>query len=277
MGAQARRPARCAPIAGPDMVVLRTPVHLRGENLTTVGEFTVGEGDRVPFVLSYGPSHLPRAGGIRRRCGADGHRKVLAGMDAQVPRASGRWSEAVMRSLITLKALTYEPTGGIVAAPTTSLPEQHRRQPQLGLSLLLAARRDADAARADERRLLRRGAAPGATGCCAPSPDGPSRCRSCTASRGERRLTEWEVPWLPGYENSAPVRIGNAAHEPLQLDVFGEVMDTLHQGRRGGLREQVRLGRADRAARSPRRNLARARPRHLGGAHRAACTSPIRR
>ena len=111
-------------IAGPDMVVLRTPVHLRGENMTTVGEFTVGEGDRVPFVLSYGPSHLPRAGGISRRCRAARHRELLASNGPRKGQADGPWKDAVTRSLITLKALTFAPTGGIVAAPTTSLPER---------------------------------------------------------------------------------------------------------------------------------------------------------
>ena len=141
-------------IAGPDMVVLRTPVHLRGENMTTVGEFTVGEGDRVPFVLSYGPSHLP----VPEAFAADAALKDTESYWQEWTRKGrvhGPWSDAVARSLITLKALTYGPTGGIVAAPTTSLPERIGGNRNWDYRYLLGARRDADAARADERRLLR--------------------------------------------------------------------------------------------------------------------------
>ena len=182
-----------------------------------------------------------------------------------------------MRSLITLKALTYAPTGGIVAAPTTSLPEQlggarnwdYRFCWLRDATLTLLALMNAgyyDEAQAWRDWLLRAVAG------------SPSRCRSCTASRGERRLTEWEVPWLPGYEGSQPVRIGNAAHDQLQLDVFGEVMDALHQARRGGLpRERSRLGSAARAARAPREDLATSRTRASGRCAAAASTSPIPR
>ena len=111
-------------IAGPDMVVLRTPVHLRGENLTTVGEFTVGEGDRVPFVLSYGPSHLPVPEAFAADAALNDTESFWQRVDAQGSRATGRGRTRSARSLITLKALTYAPTGGIVAAPTTSLPER---------------------------------------------------------------------------------------------------------------------------------------------------------
>ena len=110
-------------IAGPDMVVLRTPVHLRGENMTTVGEFTVGEGDRVPFVLSYGPSHLRVPEGFSADAALQDTESYWAEWSRK-GKADGPWKDAVTRSLITLKALTYGPTGGIVAAPTTSLPER---------------------------------------------------------------------------------------------------------------------------------------------------------
>jgi GH15 family glucan-1,4-alpha-glucosidase len=220
-------------IAGPDMVVLRTPVHLHGENLTTVGEFTVGEGDRVPFVLSYGPSHLP----VPEPFNADAALKDTETYWEEWVRRGrvhGPWADAVCRSLITLKALTYGPTGGIVAAPTTSLPERiggarnwdYRfcwlRDSTLTLLALM------NAGYFDEAQCWRDWLTRAIAG-------KPEQIGVMYGVGGERRLTEWKVPWLPGYEDSSPVRIGNAAHSQLQLDVFGEVMDTLHQGRRGGL------------------------------------------
>ena len=171
-------------IAGPDMVVLRTPVHLRGENLTTVGEFTVGEGDRVPFVLSYGPSHLPRAGSRSTPTPRCKDTESFWQEWTRKGHVHGPWKDAVTRSLITLKALTYGPTGGIVAAPTTSLPERIGGDAQLGLSLLLAARRDAHAARADERRLLRGSAALARLAARAPSPGSPEQLRDHVRRRG---------------------------------------------------------------------------------------------
>ncbi len=221
-------------IAGPDMVTLRTPVPLRGQDLTTRGEFEVAEGAIVPFVLTHGYSHLPPPKAI------DPH-ESLERTDrfwrewAAKSQLDGEWSDAVMRSLITLKALTYAPTGGIVAAPTTSLPEalggsrnwDYRFCWLRDATLTLLALMNAgyyEEARAWRDWLLR--AAAGA----------PSQLQIMYGLAGERRLTEYEVPWLPGYERSAPVRIGNAAHGQLQLDVFGEVMDALHQARRGGLK-----------------------------------------
>ncbi len=220
-------------IAGPDMVVLRTPVHLRGENMTTVGEFVVDEGDRVPFVLSYGPSHLP----VPEAFAADAALQDTESFWEEWCRrgkVTGPWREAVLRSLITLKALTYGPTGGIVAAPTTSLPERiggnrnwdYRfcwvRDATLTLLALM------NAGYYEEAQCWRDWLTRAVAG-------RPEQMEVMYGVAGERRLTEWEVGWLPGYRNSKPVRIGNAAHTQLQLDVFGEVMDTLHQGRRGGL------------------------------------------
>jgi GH15 family glucan-1,4-alpha-glucosidase len=220
-------------IAGPDMVVLRTPVHLRGENMKTVGAFTVSEGDRVPFVLSYGPSHLP----IPEAFAADAalqDTETFWTEWSRKGRSEGEWSDAICRSLITLKALTYAPTGGMVAAPTTSLPERiggnrnwdYRfcwvRDATLTLLALM------NAGYFEEAQAWRDWLTRAVAG-------RPEQMEVMYGVAGERRLTEWEVPWLPGYEKSAPVRIGNAAHNQLQLDVFGEVMDTLHQGRRGGL------------------------------------------
>ncbi|MBV8836688.1 MAG: glycoside hydrolase family 15 protein [Alphaproteobacteria bacterium] len=225
-------------VAGPDMILLRTPVYMRGENLTTVGEFTVNEGDRVPFVLSYGPSHLDRP----EATSAD---TALANTEAfwiewsrkgkvLDDKANGPWKDAVTRSLITLKALTYRPTGGIVAAPTTSLPERigsnrnwdYRfcwlRDATLSLLALMNAGYFGEAQA--WRDWLTRTIA-----------GRPQQMQVLYGVGGERRLTEWEIDWLPGYEQSAPVRAGNAAHRQLQLDIYGEIMDTLHQARRGGL------------------------------------------
>jgi GH15 family glucan-1,4-alpha-glucosidase len=220
-------------IAGPDMTVLRTQVPLRGENLTTRGTFTVGEGERVPFMLTWSPSHLPAPGAIDPET-------ALAETEAFWREWSGRcapagpWSAAVRRSLVTLKALTYAPTGGIVAAPTTSLPEwpggprnwDYRlcwlRDSTLTLLALMTAgyREEALAFRDWLVRAV------------AGSPD---QIQILYGLAGERRLPELELPWLPGYAGSRPVRIGNAAHDQLQLDVFGELMDALHQARRLGL------------------------------------------
>jgi len=220
-------------VAGPDMVVLRTPVYMRGENFTTVGEFTVNEGDRVPFVLSYGPSHLDRP----EATSAD---TALARTEAfwidwsRKGKVHGPWKDAVARSLITLKALTYQPTGGMVAAATTSLPERiggkrnwdYRfcwlRDATLTLLALMNAGYFGEAQA--WRDWLSRTIA-----------GRPEQIQVLYGIGGERRLTEWEIDWLPGYEQSAPVRIGNAAHSQLQLDIYGEIMDTLHQARRGGL------------------------------------------
>ena len=143
-------------IAGPEMAVLRTSVPLQGRDFTTVGEFTIGAGEVVPFVLSYGPSQLEPPKGVdpeRALQETEAFWRAWSGRCA----SAGRWSETVKRSLTVLKGLTYAPTGGIVAAPTTSLPEQAGGVAQLGLPLLLAKRCDLHPARARERRLLRRG------------------------------------------------------------------------------------------------------------------------
>ncbi len=219
-------------IAGPDMVILRTPVELRGEDLTTVGEFDVAEGETVPFTLSYGASHAPPPE-------ASDPMLALAKTEAYWRDWAGRCTyrgehrEAVVRSLLTLKALTYAPTGGIVAAPTTSLPEEiggprnwdYRycwlRDATLTLNALMNAGYTDEAA--SWRDWLLRAVA-----------GSPNQVQIMYGIRGERHLLEWEVPWLPGYENSAPVRVGNAAHDQLQLDVFGEVIDALASARAGG-------------------------------------------
>ena len=220
-------------IAGPDMVIMRTPVGTRGKDLTTVADFTVATGDRIPFVLSYAPSHLDPPAPVDPEASlakTESFWKDWAGKN----KISCPWNEAVCRSLITLKALTYAPTGGLCAAPTTSLPEfiggernwDYRFCWLRDATLTLLALMNAgyyEEAQAWRDWLLR--AAMGS----------PSQIQIMYGLRGERRLTEWQVPWLSGYENSAPVRIGNAAHNQRQLDIFGEVMDALHQARKGGL------------------------------------------
>ena len=223
-------------IAGPDMVTLRTPVELRGEDLTTRADFEVAEGSVVPFVLTHGPSHRRPPQAIDPDAALRQTERFWREWVAKNP-CHGEWADAVTRSLITLKALTYAPTGGMVAAPTTSLPEalggsrnwDYRYCWLRDATLTLLAFMNAgyfEEACAWRDWLLR--AAAGA----------PSQLQIMYGLAGERRLTEYEVPWLPGYEGSAPVRIGNAAHGQLQLDVFGEVMDALHQARRGGLQSR---------------------------------------
>jgi GH15 family glucan-1,4-alpha-glucosidase len=220
-------------IAGPDMVLLHTPVALRGRDLTTVGEFDVDAETRIPFVLTHGHSHLSPPAAIDPEGSLEATAAFWTDWASRCA-SHGEWSDAVTRSLITLKALTYAPTGGIVAAPTTSLPEQlggsrnwdYRFCWLRDATLTLLALMNAgyyDEAKAWRDWLLR--AAAGA----------PSQLQIMYGLAGERRLTEYEIEWLPGYEQSRPVRVGNAAHGQLQLDVFGEVMDALHQARRGTL------------------------------------------
>jgi GH15 family glucan-1,4-alpha-glucosidase len=220
-------------VAGPDMVLLRTAVPLRGEDFKTLGEFTVNAGETVPFSLAYAPSHLPPP---TAESPLDQLRATeQAWLDwAAKCKVSGPWADAVHRSLITLKALTYARTGGIVAAPTTSLPEHiggprnwdYRfcwlRDATLTLLALL------NAGYLEEAKAWREWLSRAAAGT-------PDQLQIMYGVAGERRLTEWEVSWLPGYRKSSPVRVGNAAHTQLQLDVYGELMDALHHARLAGL------------------------------------------
>jgi GH15 family glucan-1,4-alpha-glucosidase len=216
-------------ICGQDMAVLRTPVETRGEHMTTVADFEVGEGETVPFVLTYGPSHLAVPDAI------DPEEALKDTVDYWQEWSSrctyeGDVRDLVMRSLITLKALTFAPTGGIVAAPTTSLPEKlggarnwdYRycwlRDATFTLLVLMNSGYTEEAA-AWHSWLLR--AVAGA----------PAHMQIMYGIMGQRRLLEWEADWLPGYEGARPVRVGNAAHAQLQLDVYGELMDAFHQAR----------------------------------------------
>lgn len=220
-------------IAGPDMVVLRTPAPTHGEDFRTVGAFTISAGQSVPFVLSYAPSHLAVPRPFDTTQALHDCEKFWRDWIARA-RTSGPHAEAIQRSLITLKALTYAPSGGIVAAPTTSLPEEvgstrnwdYRycwiRDSTLTLLALM------NAGLYDEalawRDWLQRAVA-----------GSPTDMQIMYGILGERRLTEWQVDWLSGYEGSKPVRVGNAAYQQFQLDVYGELMDTFEQARQGGL------------------------------------------
>jgi GH15 family glucan-1,4-alpha-glucosidase len=228
IGAQAWRA-----IAGPDMVVLRTPVEMRGENLHSVADFTVAAGQVVPFTLIYTYSHQPIPREVPLHTCLHATETFWTDWVSQCAD-SGRHREAVIRSLITLRALIYAPTGGIIAAPTTSLPERlggvrnwdYRccwlRDATLTLLAFMNAGYSKEATA--WRDWLTRAVAGVA-----------EQMQIMYGVAGERRLTEWEASWLPGYCQSRPVRIGNAAYQQRQLDVYGEVMDALHQARQAGL------------------------------------------
>ncbi|WP_197503251.1 glycoside hydrolase family 15 protein [Mycobacterium sp. E740] len=220
-------------IAGPDAVWLRTPVQTHGHGLTTVAEFTVAEGQRIPFVLTHQLSHLPppkpadaeQALAKTERWWSDWMKQC---------QYNGRWQAEVRRALLLLKALTFTPTGGILAAATTSLPEQvggprnwdYRycwlRDATFTLQALLGTG-FVEEARAWREWLVRAVAGD------------PADLQIMYGLDGRRRLPEFELPWLPGYEKSSPVRVGNAAAAQLQLDVWGEVLDGLHLARDAGL------------------------------------------
>jgi GH15 family glucan-1,4-alpha-glucosidase len=224
-------------VAGPDSVWLNTPVPVHGENWTSLADFTVAEGERVPFMLTWHASHRPAPRRIDP-IQALGDSEAWWGEWASRIDYDGGWQDAVIRSLLTLKALTYAPTGGIVAAPTTSLPEQlggvrnwdYRycwlRDATFTLSALMLAGL-ADEAAAWREWLLRAVAGQ------------PRQMQILYGVGGERRITEEELDWLSGYEGSRPVRVGNAAVHQFQLDVYGEVMDTLHLGRHIGLESDL--------------------------------------
>lgn len=220
-------------IAGPNLVILRTPAKIEGRDMETVGEFVVEAGQSVPFVLTYGPSHMRSPAPVDAIAAL---RETQDFWSAWSGRCTyrGKYREAVMRSLITLKALTYGPTGGIVAAATTSLPEQlggqrnwdYRicwlRDATLTLLAMMGGGYYEEAAA--WRDWLHRAVA-----------GSPDQIQIMYGLSGERRLEEWSIPWLPGYQGASPVRVGNGAADQLQLDVYGEVMDALHHARAGGL------------------------------------------
>jgi GH15 family glucan-1,4-alpha-glucosidase len=220
-------------IAGPDGLILRTPIETRGEDLTTVAEFTVAKGDRIPFVLTWFASHEEQPRAINPE-------HALEETDAYWKQWSekcethGEWHDVVVRSLVTLKGLTYAPTGGIVAALTTSLPEEiggvrnwdYRICWLRDATYTLYALMNAgylDEARAWREWLLRAVAGSAA------------QMQIMYGVCGERRLNEYEIPWLAGYEDSKPVRVGNAASEQFQLDVYGEILAAMYVAHRAGI------------------------------------------
>jgi GH15 family glucan-1,4-alpha-glucosidase len=228
-------------ITGPDKVVLCGQVPLDNRDMRTCARFQVQEGQTLSFVLTHAPSHLEAPGPVNAAdalAATEGFWREWAGRCT----VTGQWAGHVRRSLITLKALTYAPTGGIVAAPTTSLPERiggvrnwdYRccwlRDATLTLLALMYGGFHEEA-RAWREWLVRAVAG------------SPEQMQILYGIAGERRLPEWEIGWLPGYENSRPVRTGNAAAAQLQLDVYGEVMDALYQACKVGLaRDDVAWG-----------------------------------
>jgi len=222
-------------IAGPDALYLRTPAHTHGENMHTVSEATVAAGERLPFVLTWNPSHEEPPTPVDPDTALEETVSFWEEWNARcIVPLKGRERDLIHRSLMVLKTLTYAPTGGIVAAPTTSLPESlggvrnwdYRycwlRDATLTLLALLQAGH-ADEAEAWRAWLLRAVAGD------------PADLQIMYGVAGERRLTEYEIPWLDGYAGSKPVRVGNAASAQLQVDVYGEVADALFQARVHGL------------------------------------------
>lgn len=220
-------------VAGPNLLTLRTTALLYGEDMRTKGDFLLRENETVPFVLTYSPSHLPVPFTPSIEATLAETEKFWRDWSGK-GQLRGPWSRAICRSLITLKALSYRPTGGIVAAATTSLPEQIGSQRNWDyrycwlrdatftlLAFLNAGH--TEEAQAWQSWLMRAIAG------------SPEQIQTLYGVGGERRLDEWKIPWLPGYENSAPVRVGNAAALQLQLDIYGELADVITQANKGGL------------------------------------------
>ncbi len=219
-------------VAGPDALCFRTPVEVRGENMTTVSKFVLRRGERVPFVLTWFPSHREPPDAIDPEQALDDTEDYWLDWAGRCGHF-GDYHEEIHQSLLVLKALTYAPTGGLVAAPTTSLPEwiggvrnwDYRfcwlRDATLTLLAMLNAGYRDEAV--NWRTWLLRAVA-----------GSPADVQIMYGIAGERRLEERELDWLGGYEGSLPVRVGNAASEQLQLDVYGEVVDALYQTRAHG-------------------------------------------
>jgi GH15 family glucan-1,4-alpha-glucosidase len=221
-------------VCGPDMLVLRTPVETRGKDMTTVADFEVSAGQTIPFVMTYGASHFDIPPPIDV---AEALKETEAFWQEWCGKFEydGPYRDLAMRSLVALKAMIYAPSGGIVAAPTTSLPEKlggarnwdYRFCWLRDATFTLLALMNSgyyDEASEWHDWLLRSVAG------------SPADMQIMYGILGQRRLTEWEADWLPGYQGARPVRIGNAAHAQLQLDVYGELMDVFHQSREANLK-----------------------------------------
>jgi GH15 family glucan-1,4-alpha-glucosidase len=240
-----RVPGGISAVAGPDGLLLRTAVPVRGEDFRTVADFDVAEGEEIGFDLTWFPSHADPHQELDPH-EALRHTETWWTEWATRCTVTGPWRDAVVRSLITLKALTYGPTGAIVAAPTTSLPERFGgtrnwdyrycwlRDATFTLLALMSAGYTREAAA--WRDWLVRAVA-----------GRPEQIHIMYGIGGERRLTELELSWLPGFEGSTPVRVGNAAHAQFQLDVFGEVLDATHQGWKMGVPHDDNAWRIDTA------------------------------
>ena len=228
-----RRDGLLTAIAGPNALALRTPLPLRGQDKTTVAEFSISAGETIANVLTWYPSHCdpPPARNAQRQL--DETTSWWQDWSARC-KVTGEWRDVTVRSAITLKALTHKKTGGIVAAPTTSLPERlggernwdYRycwlRDATFTLYALLVTGYTEEAS-AWRKWMIRSMAGE------------PSKLQIMYGLAGERRLEEYEIPWLAGFAGSKPVRIGNAAHAQRQMDVYGEVMDMLNGAREHGL------------------------------------------
>ncbi|MGD2024905.1 MAG: glycoside hydrolase family 15 protein [Methyloceanibacter sp.] len=220
-------------VAGPSRIVLQSSVQMHGENFKTVGTFSAKKGETASFALTYSESWIPEPVEFDANSLTHGTEQFWKDWTSSCT-TEGPYASIVKRSLITLKAMTYQPTGGLVAAATTSLPEQfggprnwdYRYCWVRDATLTLLALMNTgyyDEARSWREWLLRAVAG------------SPKQMQIMYGIAGERRLYEVELPWLKGYENSTPVRIGNAAHSQVQLDVYGEMLDAVHQARKGGL------------------------------------------
>lgn len=238
-------PGGISAIGGPDSLTLRAGVPLKGENLHTVADFVVSEGQRVPFDLTWFPSHLPPNTDLDVEQALKDTTRWWQEWSARCT-VTGPWRDAVVRSLITLKALTYGPTGAIVAAPTTSLPESfggvrnwdYRYCWLRDATFTLLALMNAgyvDEATAWRDWLLRAVAGK------------PEQIQIMYGIGGERRLPELELSWLTGYEGARPVRIGNGAFAQRQHDVFGEILDATHQAWKMGVPPDENAWRVEKA------------------------------
>jgi len=228
-----RDPRTLTAVAGPHLLTLRTPADVRGENMHSVADFTLHKGETMPFVLAYGESFRPVPMAIDAIIALDETQRFWRKW-SDVCKIKGKWRSAIMRSLLTLKGLSYAPTGGIVAAVTTSLPEKIggtrnwdyrycwlRDATFTLLAFLNAGYTEEATVWQDWLMRVIAGA--------------PEQLQTMYSVLGERRLDEFELPHLRGYEGSVPVRIGNAAHTQLQLDIYGELADVVAQARQGGL------------------------------------------